>query len=535
MELPTPPAAFDPDAEPLNILCMDGGGIRGRNLMVMIEEIEAVIGRPIAECFDLVAGTSIGGCGALIISQFPAHGEAVQKARQAFYNLQVRCFAHKRLGSLLRRGHLCRDERRAVVLELCGAEQPLRLRGSQGPRAFAVATRQSAEGGIEPYLLRTYSSAAEEAPPRREGREGREDRERPTSSQGRGGSGGAKHAPKHAGGLPGTSDAQLWQAVEATSAAPAIFPPTRLRGDLLVDGGLVANDPTLLALREAHALWPGRPVGLVVSLGTGIPSPQSEPTSGVAEAVRQAGPKARYFRFQPQVRGVGMIETDEARLREMEGRVRASFRMSIEAREVCRLLALSAASSRRRLPLSLERASRAWEGWARTALEQTVLAHAAHRCRRVRGTALQSFAQGWAVWAVAQQVLLAWRRLIAALLGCSLAARQVVAAGPLVTYLQWWWQGGIYAPSGASPSSHSLAAAAEPTPAQPMPTPAGSVAKNNVLVLPARAWWPSRRQPAGYPALRGVAVGLPLSPPLAPPRLSLRGLRGGLSADGIEI
>ena len=58
--------------------------------MVMVEEIEAVIGRPIAECFDLVAGTSIGGCGALIISQFPAHGEAVRKARQAFYKCAPR-------------------------------------------------------------------------------------------------------------------------------------------------------------------------------------------------------------------------------------------------------------------------------------------------------------------------------------------------------------------------------------------------------------------------------------------------------------
>ena len=76
IELPARPAVFDPDAEPLNILCMDGGGIRGRNLMVMVEEIEAVIGRPVAECFDLVAGTSIGGCGALLISQFPGHGEA---------------------------------------------------------------------------------------------------------------------------------------------------------------------------------------------------------------------------------------------------------------------------------------------------------------------------------------------------------------------------------------------------------------------------------------------------------------------------
>ena len=73
---------------------------------------------------------------------------------------------------------------------------------------------------------------------------------------------------------------------------------------------------------------------------TGIPSPESEPTSYVAGAVRQAGPRARYFRFQPQVRGVGMIETDEDTLLQMEARVRASFRKSVEAREVCRLLPL---------------------------------------------------------------------------------------------------------------------------------------------------------------------------------------------------
>lgn len=362
-------------------------------MLVMIEEIEAFIGRPIAECFDLVAGTSIGGCGALIISQFPARGEAVRKGRQAFHNLQVRCFAHKRLGSLLRRGHLCRDERRAVCDELCGADQPLRLRGSQGPRAFAVATRQSAGGGLEPYLLRTYSSADEEAT-REGGAESRPPRGEEAEEAGMGRTvDGSSFPDGHRGGLPGTSDAQLWQAVEATSAAPAIFPATRLRGEVLVDGGLSANDPTLLALREAHCLWPGRPVGLVVSLGTGIPSPQSEPTGEVAEAVQQAGPKARYFRFQPQVRGVGMIETDETRLREMEARVRAFFRKSVEAREVCRLLALSAASSRRRLPLSLERASRAWEARARAALERTLLAHAAHRCRIAHVTAFQRLAQ----------------------------------------------------------------------------------------------------------------------------------------------
>lgn len=84
-------------------------------------------------------------------------------------------------------------------------------------------------------------------------------------------------------GLAGTSDAEMWQAIEATSAAPSIFPRARLGALALADGGLVANNPTLVALREAAALWPGRRVGVVVSLGTGTSRPQS---TSVAPAVR---------------------------------------------------------------------------------------------------------------------------------------------------------------------------------------------------------------------------------------------------------
>ena len=57
----TDAAAFAQDAEPVNILCMDGGGIRGRNQVVIVEELEAALGGPLSEQFDLVAGTSIGG------------------------------------------------------------------------------------------------------------------------------------------------------------------------------------------------------------------------------------------------------------------------------------------------------------------------------------------------------------------------------------------------------------------------------------------------------------------------------------------
>jgi patatin-like phospholipase/acyl hydrolase len=49
------------------VLCLDGGGIRGLVLIQMLQAIEIAVGRPIRECFDWIAGTSTGGILALAI------------------------------------------------------------------------------------------------------------------------------------------------------------------------------------------------------------------------------------------------------------------------------------------------------------------------------------------------------------------------------------------------------------------------------------------------------------------------------------
>lgn len=46
-------------------LCLDGGGIRGLLLIVMMLELERAVGKPILHCFDWVAGTSTGAILAL--------------------------------------------------------------------------------------------------------------------------------------------------------------------------------------------------------------------------------------------------------------------------------------------------------------------------------------------------------------------------------------------------------------------------------------------------------------------------------------
>ena len=72
-------------------------------------------------------------------------------------------------------------------------------------------------------------------------------------------------------GLAGgeASDATVLQAVLASAAAPTYFPPQVVDGETLVDGGIIANAPELLALCEGCGRFGWRLQDTyVLSLGT---------------------------------------------------------------------------------------------------------------------------------------------------------------------------------------------------------------------------------------------------------------------------
>ena len=67
-------------------------------------------------------------------------------------------------------------------------------------------------------------------------------------------------------------DCSVWEAARATSAAPTYFGPIKLRGPnaaTFVDGGVRANNPIELVMKEARDIWDSRAIGCVLSIGTG--------------------------------------------------------------------------------------------------------------------------------------------------------------------------------------------------------------------------------------------------------------------------
>ena len=65
-------------------------------------------------------------------------------------------------------------------------------------------------------------------------------------------------------------EASIWQAGRATSAAPTFFVPITINDIRYGDGGMGWNNPSREAILEARNKWPGRLIGILISIGTGL-------------------------------------------------------------------------------------------------------------------------------------------------------------------------------------------------------------------------------------------------------------------------
>lgn len=218
----------------LNILAIDGGGIRGLIPAIVLAELERRAGTPIASLFGLLAGTSTGGIVAAGLTVPGRAGDARYRAEdlvQLYVEQGPRIFRRSLAWRLRSAWGLLEEKYDAAVLEQVLDRYLGDVRVSQALTPLLL-TAYELESRT-PYFVKSWRAATE--PDR---------------------------------------DLLMRDAARATSAAPSYFEPALVRAPAsgtrlsLIDGGVFATNPAMCAYAEAARMAPGEPVR-IVSLGTG--------------------------------------------------------------------------------------------------------------------------------------------------------------------------------------------------------------------------------------------------------------------------
>lgn len=206
----------------IRILSIDGGGIKGLIPALVLEHLEGIAGRPTAELFDLIAGTSTGGILALLLTIPGRDGRPKYSAADA-----VKLY--------LREGkNIFKKKRFAWIRSLFeeryrsdGIEEVLRRYCGNHRLSDCVTEVLVPAWDLPHNQLKVFK--------------------------------------RHEARAEYSLNPLIWTVARATSAAPTYFEPWRS----LADGGMVANNPADCAWAEAIGLGHAPSHIYELSLGTG--------------------------------------------------------------------------------------------------------------------------------------------------------------------------------------------------------------------------------------------------------------------------
>ena len=241
------------------ILAIDGGGIRGVIPAYLLQQLEAALGKPTYQCFDIIAGTSTGGLIALGLTTPTAPGQPPFTATAVlniYMNEEGQIFVYQSSGDWLESKYYGTDTNTTppsgiepLLQSLFGAttlseaQQLLQKLGNPMPKQVLTTCYTMNGSGVNyaPYLFNWIDAAAGAA-----------------------------------------DDYCVWEAARGTSAAPTYFPLANVGNGVangsnatnrwVCDGGVTANNPALYALAQAFRLKLCSNLSdvLIVSLGTGL-------------------------------------------------------------------------------------------------------------------------------------------------------------------------------------------------------------------------------------------------------------------------
>jgi len=216
------------------ILCIDGGGMRGIIPVVFLQHLEAKIrqnhgNEDIARYFDYIAGTSTGGLITLALtcdSTLP-HVDCNGSAQM---NLEKLLEVYMTLGNEIFQAQSSIFGLRQMVSDKYSSTNIQNL----CQRWFGVTPMDNAK---VPTLIMAYDLS--------------------------------DGTPQMIRSYADEASWPIWVAARSTSAAPTFFSPCEYAGKLLVDGGVVANNPATFAYFEAKRLYPECTKFHILSISTG--------------------------------------------------------------------------------------------------------------------------------------------------------------------------------------------------------------------------------------------------------------------------
>ena len=207
-----------------NILALDGGGIRGVYAAHILARLEDTLRVPVRECFDLIAGTSTGS----IIAGAASVNIAMETLVNLFESQADRIFRRRRFSFFPFIG----SRYSTHPLDRVIGEYVPEVTMGEVPTPLMITSSDISTGGVHVFKSRYLGDLGE--PYMRDGQ------------------------------------VRLRDAILASCAAPTYFDPRQVGEYLLADGGLWANNPTIIAVTEAMSKF-RRPLGKirVLSVGTG--------------------------------------------------------------------------------------------------------------------------------------------------------------------------------------------------------------------------------------------------------------------------
>lgn len=243
----------------VNILSIDGGGIRGIIPALVLNELETLISQrkkdlPLCRAFDLMAGTSTGSIIALGLSAPEyAHNYDPAGSEKPRYSKKPLFTAADLVQVYIEQG--IEIFPRWIFNQLKTVRQAFTEKYNSG-RYYAILDsilqERTVQDALTNVLVTTYDLA--EA--------------RPLI---------IKKRPRRLAQRGNDPNFYMRDAIMGSSAAPTFFEPIQVktvRGEgphVLVDGSMFANNPAMCAFIEAQKIYPRAKHFRILSLGTGIP------------------------------------------------------------------------------------------------------------------------------------------------------------------------------------------------------------------------------------------------------------------------